>query len=112
MNLNEYQQQAKLNSKAPLYGDERDLVVMGLGIAGETGEVCNDLKKLFRDHDSEVTDEWRARVCLELGDVLWYVSQIADVVGLPLENGPLLGLVAERNIEKIKAAKVVRGMAE
>ena len=106
MNLNEYQQQAKLNSKAPLYGDERDLVVMGLGIAGETGEVCNDLKKLFRDHDSEVTDEWRARVCLELGDVLWYVSQIADVVGLPLE------LVAERNIEKIKAAKVVRGIAE
>ena len=103
MDLNEYQKQATNNSKAPLHGDERDLVILGLGIGGEAGEVCDEIKKLFRDSDGKINEAWRDRMALELGDVLWYVSQIAATADLPLD------MVAQRNISKIKAAKIVRG---
>ena len=102
MDLNEYQKQATDNSKAPLHGDERDLVILGLGIGGEAGEVCDEIKKLFRDSDGKINEAWRDRMALELGDVLWYVSQIAATADLPLD------MVAQRNISKIKAAKIAR----
>jgi NTP pyrophosphatase (non-canonical NTP hydrolase) len=63
-----------------------------MGIAGEAGEVSDLLKKhVFHGHSVERED-----VKKELGDVLWYVSQIATEFNISLE------IVAEANIEKLK----------
>ena len=63
--------------------------------AGEAGEVAEHAKKAIRDDAGTVTDERRAAMAKELGDVLWYVSQLASELGLALED------VAQGNIEKL-----------
>ena len=45
-------------------------MILGLGIGGEAGEVCDEIKKLFRDSDGKINETWRDRMVLELGDLL------------------------------------------
>ncbi len=89
--FNGYQRDAKrtLNdSPADIY----KLANLGMGLAGEAGEVCDYLKKVvFHGHSLD-----KEKVCDELGDVLWYLANLADAVGVPLSK------VAEDNIEKLK----------
>ena len=66
-----------------------------LGLAGEAGEVANKISKIFRDDGSAITDEKRREVEKELGDVLWYVSQLATELGLSLDK------VVSANIENL-----------
>lgn len=66
-----------------------------LGLAGEAGEVANIVKKIQRDHGGEISDEIRAKLKDELGDVLWYISACADELGLTLEE------IAEFNVGKL-----------
>lgn len=72
-----------------------DLAIMGLGIAGEAGEVADLIKKeLGHGHGRDIT---RPKVAKELGDVLWYLAAIADDYGYSLSE------IATMNIEKLKA---------
>ena len=48
-----------------------------LGLLGEAGELADKIKKIFRDQGGVVRPEDRAAIMLELGDILWYWSQIA-----------------------------------
>ena len=69
------------------------LPVLGLGVAGEAGEVADLIKKhIGHGHDLD-----RSKVGKELGDVLWYVTVLAERVGLSLES------VAAQNIAKLRA---------
>lgn len=95
MEFNEYQDTA---SKTALF--ERNdthyiLMYLGMGLAGETGEVVEKIKKLVRPAEITITDEKRADLKKEIGDVLWYLSQMARVLGLSLED------VAEANLQKL-----------
>ena len=99
MELNEYQKEAKASSHVEQGSDISNLLILGLGIAGEAGEVADEIKKLFRDHNAEMTEAWKMRVGHELGDALWYISQIASMAGFSLEE------VARDNIAKIRARK-------
>jgi len=92
MKLNEYQQLAMRTSNLEASLRER-LANGGLGIAGEAGEVADALKKhLFHDHDLDPE-----KVAKELGDVLWYVSNLASILGYSLRE------VAQMNVDKLKA---------
>lgn len=89
MNLNEYQELAARTASRHDY----ELANYGLGIAGEAGEVADLIKKaVFHGHDIP-----KDEVKKELGDVLWYLSQIASLAGLTLDE------VATGNIEKLMA---------
>jgi NTP pyrophosphatase (non-canonical NTP hydrolase) len=55
---------------------ERDLAIMGLGIAGEAGEVVEKIKKDIRDHFID-----RPAILKELGDVVFYAITIARYYG-------------------------------
>lgn len=89
MDLNEYQ---KLASRTANLKDEA-LTNFALGIAGEAGEVADMVKKhVYHDHLLD-----RDELIKELGDVLWYVSQLAAWMGIDMEE------VAQRNIEKLLA---------
>lgn len=63
-----------------------------LGLAGEVGEVVELIKK--DRFQSQPLD--RAELCLELGDVLWYLTNMAAGFGLTLEN------VANANRDKLR----------
>ncbi|MDQ3061864.1 MAG: nucleoside triphosphate pyrophosphohydrolase family protein [Acidobacteriota bacterium] len=95
MNFEKYQSKA---SKTALYPNRfRNLEYPTLGLAGEAGEVANIVKKIQRDFGGEITNEIRAKLKDELGDVLWYVSACADELGLTLQE------IAEFNVEKLAA---------
>ena len=62
-----------------------------LGLFGETGEVAEKVKKSGRDGNIIDKDE----IGKELGDVLYYLTRIAEYFDLTLEE------VAEMNIKKL-----------
>jgi NTP pyrophosphatase (non-canonical NTP hydrolase) len=78
------------------------MVYPALGLNGEAGEVAEKVKKLFRDRDAVITNEFRESIKKELGDVLWYIANLAAEVNLSLEE------IAVGNLEKL-AGRVQRG---
>ena len=100
MELTEYQ---RLSRRTAGYPREQWLAYPALGLAGEAGEVANQAKKVIRDDGSELTDERRAAMSKELGDVLWYVAQLATELELDLDA------VAAENLEKL-ASRQRRGV--
>src|SRR5271163_2411295 len=92
MDLAEYQ---RLSRRTAEYPREAWLVYPALGLAGEAGEVAEHAKKVIRDDAGAITDERRAAMAKELGDVLWYVSQLASELGLQLEE------IARLNLDKL-----------
>jgi len=101
MNFEDYQSAA---SKTALYPRRMSNVEYPtLGLAGEAGEVANIVKKIQRDHDGVLTDETRAKLKDELGDVLWYISACADELGLTL------GEIADFNIQKLAKRHSAKG---
>jgi NTP pyrophosphatase (non-canonical NTP hydrolase) len=77
------------------YPREAWLAYPALGLAGEAGEVAEHAKKAIRDDGAAITEERREAMGRELGDVLWYVAQLASELGLDLDS------IAEANIEKL-----------
>ena len=91
MDGNKYQELAMRTSTQEAWAEEH-LVNGCLGLSGETGEVCDIVKKyLFQGHKLE-----RERIADELGDVLWYVALTAKGIGYSLND------IMEHNIEKLK----------
>lgn len=83
MDLTDYQKQAATTDRVP--GDEGNaLVVPLLGMAGEVGDLLTEYKKRLRDKDSHRF--FRDRVAEELGDILWYVSNLAGKFDLDLSD--------------------------
>jgi NTP pyrophosphatase (non-canonical NTP hydrolase) len=76
-----------------------------LGLCGEAGEVADKVKKVLRDRQGNFSSEVIADLQLELGDVLWYVAQLATELGLELEQ------IAQANLDKLasRAARNVIG---
>lgn len=88
MDLNEYQ---KLSSRTA-QPHEHELLNYGLGLTGEAGEVAELIKKSqFHGHHINLDE-----IEKELGDVLWYLTQITRLAGTNLN------VVARKNIEKLK----------
>jgi len=87
----------------PNAGD--NLVYPTLGLAGEAGEVAEKVKKLIRDDAGVLSDERRAAIAKELGDVLWYVAQVATEAGLDLDE------IAAANLEKL-LSRAQRGVLQ
>lgn len=98
MNLNAYQTEAQKTDRVPSRRNVCDtgseLVVPLLGLAGETGELLSEYKKHLRDGDSHLL--FRERVSEELGDLLWYVANVAAKFDLKLDD------IAQANLKKTK----------
>ena len=88
---------------AAVFPTDHPIVYPTLGLVGEAGEVAGKVKKIFRDGQGRITDADRQALALELGDVLWYLSEICSRLGIRLED------VAAGNITKI-ADRVARGV--
>jgi len=98
MNINEFQEWVKSGwtRRSDTVGDkQRELAVMALGLAGETGEVIEPIKKEIRG-DGPLN---REKLMLELGDVLHYLCRIASHYGISIED------VIIANVSKIEARR-------
>ncbi len=100
MELSEYQRRSRSTAKYPR---TEALTYPSLGLAGEAGEFADHAKKVIRDDGGEVTPERREAMAKELGDVLWYVAQLASELDLELEQ------IAQDNLEKL-ASRMERGV--
>jgi NTP pyrophosphatase (non-canonical NTP hydrolase) len=99
MELNAYQKTVKkfdLFEVAP--ADKIDFAFLDkvLGLAGESGEVADKVKKILRDDEGCLTSESRFALAKELGDVLWYLATCARYICLPLDD------IAKENIKKLE----------
>ena len=74
---------------------DHPIVYPTLVLANEAGEVAGTIKKIFRDRAGVISDEDRQALKYELGDVLWYLTQICTELNLTLEE------VAAANLEKL-----------
>ena len=101
MNFKEYQ---KIIKKTAIYPKEVGMAYCAMGLTGEAGEVADKIKKLYRDEElaslGEITkglliDEHRDSIAKELGDVLWYVTAMANEIDMDLEE------IAQMNYDKL-----------
>ena len=95
MTFNEYQIEAEKTATYPRSTTKDALTYLGLGLTGEAGEVADKIKKWLRV-DYPLTPQKREEIILELGDQLWYISEIARELEYELQE------VAEMNVKKLK----------
>ena len=95
MDLRDYQRESRATAVYPGAGD--NLTYPALGLCGEAGEVAEKVKKLLRDDGGVLTDERRNALAGELGDVLWYLAQVATEAQVDLAE------VAEANLAKLRS---------
>jgi NTP pyrophosphatase (non-canonical NTP hydrolase) len=95
MNFNGYQKTAQKTDRVPGHASTltgTDLIVPLLGLAGETGELLSEYKKHLRDGKSHLL--FKDRISEELGDLLWYIANVATKFDLKLED------IAQQNLRK------------
>jgi NTP pyrophosphatase (non-canonical NTP hydrolase) len=107
MTLQEYQEWSKQTAKYPesfvvtADGVHHDVQLtfpfyLCLGLAGEAGEVVEVIKKFARREDTKLNQEELSKLKLELGDLIWYWTQICTEVGFTMEE------VLEANKQKLE----------
>lgn len=91
MTINEYQKLAMTTLNPEL--SKKDVLINGvMGLCGESGEAIDIVKKhLAQGHELD-----REALVKELGDVAWYLAEIAYALDVPLED------VLQRNINKLR----------
>lgn len=107
MELSDYQERSRATAVYP--GAGANLLYPTLGLCGEAGEVAEKIKKMVRDDAGVLSPERREALAKELGDVLWYVAQLATEAGLELDA------VAAGNLDKLLSRRdrdVLRGSGD
>jgi NTP pyrophosphatase (non-canonical NTP hydrolase) len=97
-NLTVYQKLARVTA---VYPKELSKIYPTIALAGEVGEVANLVKKELRsgsDHSEKIKEE--------LGDVLWYVANLAYDYGFDLSE------IARENLAKLSERKVEGTLSE
>lgn len=73
-----------------------DIKYLTIGLMGEMGELCNEIKKLERDDNNIMTKDRMDKIKLEMGDVLWYYVGITQKLGININE------LMQLNIKKLK----------
>jgi len=108
MTFNEYQAKAHLTAVYPHIDTTQTLSYVALGLAGEAGEVANEVKKIIRDDNGTLTPQRYSKLVKEMGDVLWYLAELCSVMPATIDtlNEDLtLEDVAKWNIIKLSQRK-------
>lgn len=102
--FDEYDYQcAALDKGSPI--PEAGLAYYSLAMGGEAGEVQNEIKKVYRDDGGIVTPARHDAIIKELGDLLWYASRVARLIGSCMNE------VQRTNIEKLTARRAAGTLA-
>lgn len=96
LDFDEYQ---KETNKTAIYPKDKAIEYLILGLASEAGEVAGKLKKVIRDNGGVVDNAAKTTLADEVGDVLWYISQIALELEIPMSE------LAQMNVDKLASRK-------
>lgn len=94
-----FDEYCKFTATTDIYPMECKPWVYALGLSGETGEVCDKLKKTYRDANGVFNKEKCEELAKELGDVLWYLSRLSNCLGFSLSE------IAQMNVDKLNSRK-------
>ncbi len=89
-NLKNYQKLCKKTAKK-FNNKEKEILIWGLGLTGETGDIAGCIKKTFSHNNDQ-----RKGIRENLGDIMWYISMICNYFHWNLDE------ILEENIEKLK----------
>lgn len=109
MSFNAYQDFVK---SMKVYPEKYAVAYPALGLAGESGEIAEKVKKWLRGdegQEGEAYDKLRQDLLLEMGDPLWYIASLADDLGFTLQQ------VVDANISKLSSRKergVIKGSGD
>ena len=95
MDFDNYQIEARKTAIYP--NKDENFIYPTLGLVGESGEVAEKVKKILRDKNNSFDYESKIAIKKELGDVLWYLSNLCDELDFSLNE------VAEENLEKLNS---------
>ena len=97
MTLNQYQTEAMRTASGVTNASNENLILNGaMGLCGESGEVADKIKKIYRDNNGIISEDNKEQLVKEMGDVLWYLANMATDLNVTLED------VARKNLEKIQ----------
>ena len=101
MTFDDYQKKAiSTLTSGHEYGDvSSELMAQILGLVGESGEVAEKFKKIIRDKNGKLSDDDKAELLKELGDILWYINAVSVLLGSSLTE------VAGSNLDKVLGRK-------
>ena len=91
--FDEYQRESRKTAGYPPIGHA--VIYPALGLVNEAGEVAGKIKKIFRDKEGVIGEAERMALKAELGDVLWYLAQVATELDLSLQD------IAQSNLTKL-----------
>lgn len=89
--MNDLDNYQYLALQTAIYPEHQNITYPALGLVGEAGEVAEKVKKWIRDGKLDVPGTAK-----ELGDVLWYVANLANDLGYKLSD------IANMNIQKLQ----------
>lgn len=99
MSFNDYQQ---FVVSMKVYPEKYAIAYPALGLAGESGEIAEKVKKWLRGDAGQAGDAYmklRQDLLLEMGDPLWYIASLADDLGFTLQE------VIDANVSKLTSRK-------
>lgn len=82
--------------KTAIYPNCDGLYYVTLGLCGESGEIAEKVKKLIRDKNGVIDNEFRNDLTKEIGDLCWYMSQLCTELNIDFDD------VATQNLEKLQ----------
>ena len=94
MNFDNYQTEARKTAIYP--NKDNNYIYPTLGLVGEAGEFAEKIKKILRDKNGRIDNESKLALKKELGDVLWYLSNLCTEFNFSLND------VAIENLKKLK----------
>jgi NTP pyrophosphatase (non-canonical NTP hydrolase) len=97
MHMEDYQKLAITTAIYPKEFPLQGVVYTSLGLCGEAGEVAEKVKKYIRDGGD--AEHFKANISAELGDVLWYIANLANELNIDLSQ------IASDNIRKLQVRK-------
>ena len=98
LTLQEYQNKTADTAVYPGRGTLWGLLYCSLGL-GEQGEIQGKIKKVLRDNEGIISEDTTNAIKGELGDLMWYVAQLAAELNISLED------VAQHNLDKLASRK-------
>jgi len=104
--LSEFDAYQEFTKSMSRYPDSQAIQYTALGLAGESGEYCDKIKKIIRGDPNHASNQ---DLAYELGDVLFYVSEAARQLGYKLSE------IADMNIVKLLSRKernVIKGSGD
>jgi len=99
MTFEEYQTESKKTAIYPKQDGSLNypLTYPIMGMLSEAGEVAGKVKKAIRDNGGVIDEERKQDLAAEVGDVLWYMTQICTELGLSLDE------IAKANLDKLNS---------